>query len=237
MVLDTVVMALPLLQILLKMRRFAWRLWLQFNRFWQGRALEHPTDLGSAYTEMPIAFLDFEASSFDSESFPVEVGWAVDGGDAEATLIRPAWRWKGWSASAERLHGITRALLLVEGKPHGLVAKRLTEALGTVGMMVGSDNAAFEQFWLDQLMVAASLPRPFIVIPANQLYLTEAARIAGVGAATVSLTTLVADVVAAERQRSRIRHRAGPDAEAMLWILQEVRSRAASDFNCPTDGG
>ena len=58
---------------------------------------------------MPIAFLDFEAPSLGSSSFPIEVGWAVDGGGTEAHLIRPAPGWTDWSATSERLHGIAQA--------------------------------------------------------------------------------------------------------------------------------
>ena len=176
---------------------------------------------------MPIAFLDFEASSLGSGSFPIEVGWAVDGGEAETHLIQPAPGWTGWSAAAERLHGIPQARLLAEGEPHGDVARRVAEALGGTDMVVASDNPAFEQFWLERLMAAAWRPAPFAVLPAARLYATEAGRTISAGVTAEAVLAVVTGAMRAERTRQRVRHRAGPDAGAMLWILQEIRRRLA----------
>ena len=177
---------------------------------------------------MPIAFLDFEASSLGSGSFPIEVGWAVDGGEAETHLIQPAPGWTGWSAASERLHGIPQARLLAEGEPHGDVARRVAAALGGEGMAVASDNPEFEQFWLERLTAAAWRPTPFTVLPTARLYAAEAGRLMGVGVTAEAVLAVVTGAMHAERARRRVRHRAGPDAEAMLWILQEVRRRAAT---------
>lgn len=177
---------------------------------------------------MPVVFLDFEASSLNSGSFPIEVGWAVDGGETEAHLIRPAPGWTDWSAASERLHGIPHTRLLAEGEPPGDVARRVAAALGGEGMAVASDNPEFERFWLERLMAAAWRPAPFAVLPAARLYAAEAGRIIGAGATAEAVLAAVTDAMRAERARRRVRHRAGPDAEAMLWILQEVRRCAAT---------
>ena len=186
---------------------------------------------------MPIAFLDFEASSLGSSSFPIEVGWAVDGGVTQAHLIRPAPGWTGWSAASERLHGIPYARLLDEGEPHGDVARRVGKALGGTGMVVASDNPDFEQFWLERLMTAAWLPASVTVVPAGQLYAAEAGRIMGTRATAEAVLAAVTGAMRAERTRGRVRHRAGPDADAMLWVLQEVRRQAAADRDGAAEAG
>lgn len=174
---------------------------------------------------MQLVFLDFEASSLDSGTFPIEVAWAIDGGEAEAHLIRPASGWTEWSAGSERLHGITRARLQAEGRPHAEVALRTAEVLGWPETIVASDNAAFEAFWLEKLMQAASLPVPCIVRSARSLYMEAARGATDGGLGWDAAAALVTKVLEAERERPRIRHRARPDAEAMLWVLQEVRRR------------
>lgn len=177
---------------------------------------------------MPIALLDFEASSLGSGSFPIEVGWAVDGSETEAHLIRPAPGWTDWSAASERLHGITQARLLAEGEPPGDVARRVAEVLGGKDVTVASDNPVFEQFWLERLMAAAWQPTPFAVLPAARLYAAEAGRLTGAGVTAEAVLAVVTGAMRAERERQHVRHRAGPDAEAMLWILQEIRRRLAT---------
>ena len=180
---------------------------------------------------MPLAFLDFEASSLGSGSFPIEVGWAIDGEGAEAHLIRPAPGWTAWSVASERVHGIGRERLLAEGEPYGVVARRTAEVLGCRDVIVASDNAAFEQFWLEQLMKAAFLPVPCIVQPARSFYLEAARGAAEGGLSWDAAAALVTSVLEADRLRLRPRHRAGSDAQAMLWVLQEVRRRVAGEIS------
>jgi hypothetical protein len=51
-------------------------------------------------------------------------GWTV-GGPPD----RPALAWNDWDDVAEAVHGISRAMLQAEGKPHEEVANRKVEAL------------------------------------------------------------------------------------------------------------
>ncbi|NJD07038.1 MAG: hypothetical protein FIA97_11155 [Methylococcaceae bacterium] len=64
------------------------------------------------------SFIDFEASSLGSASYPIEGAWNLAGGSIESCLISPAGisRWTDWSDKAERIHGIAKAQLLVEGR-------------------------------------------------------------------------------------------------------------------------
>ncbi|MET0379714.1 MAG: hypothetical protein ABW049_12050, partial [Spongiibacteraceae bacterium] len=57
------------------------------------------------------AILDFEASGLGGGTYPIEVGYVLGDGRSACYLIRPEPDWQGWSADAEKLHGISRALL------------------------------------------------------------------------------------------------------------------------------
>jgi hypothetical protein len=70
---------------------------------------------------MRYIVIDIEASGFDG--FPIEVGWCDQDGNCESHLIRPAWDWTNWDIRAERIHGITRELLMAQGEAHDDVAQ------------------------------------------------------------------------------------------------------------------
>ena len=76
-------------------------------------------------------FLDFEASSLASASYPIEVAWSCGGDSIESHLISPTGvsRWTDWSAKAEALHGLSREQLIAEGKPPVWVAQSMNEQL------------------------------------------------------------------------------------------------------------
>src|SRR6266481_2981759 len=94
-----------------------------------------------------LAFIDLEASSLSSASFPTEIGWAIvhDDGSVESgsCLIRPPAKWKiyanAWTAVAERLTGITKEMLDQDGLPPTEAVKR------------------FHDHWLGMLADAASI--------------------------------------------------------------------------------
>ncbi|HCH20980.1 MAG TPA: hypothetical protein DEX33_06190, partial [Cellvibrionales bacterium] len=74
-------------------------------------------------------FIDVEASGFGAGSYPIEVGLAMTSGQMHCTLIRPEDDWLHWNEEAESLHGITRDILLVNGKSPLKVAMLLNEWL------------------------------------------------------------------------------------------------------------
>jgi len=81
------------------------------------------SQMGAAPPEMDIpAFVDVEASSLGPRGYPIEVGLITRDGSMYCTLILPPPDWSGrddvaWDADAERVHGITRGILLAHGKP------------------------------------------------------------------------------------------------------------------------
>ncbi|WP_394437593.1 transcriptional regulator [Sphingobium naphthae] len=104
-----------------------------------------------------LVFLDFEASSLSKRSYPIEVGWVFEDGQAEAYLIRPAPDWTDWDEEAEAIHHIARERLLEEGTPHDVVAAHMVEALDGHNLLASAPS--WDGKWLSALLRAAGLPR------------------------------------------------------------------------------
>ena len=118
---------------------------------------------------LPI-FLDIEASSLGSRSYPIEVAWNTPDGTVEAHLISPAAiaRWTDWSVQAEQLHGISRQVLHQEGKAPAWVGRRLNQQLA--GHVVYSDDPEYDGMWLAELFAVSYSPGPaFEVRSADEL--------------------------------------------------------------------
>ena len=102
-------------------------------------------------------FLDFEASSLSDRSHPIEVAWVFQDERSETHLIAPAPAWDDWDAASEAIHGIARALLVAEGEPHDLVARRMVEALD--GHDLFASAPSWDGKWLSVLLRAAGIAR------------------------------------------------------------------------------
>lgn len=168
-----------------------------------------PAAPAMAGDDLPVLFLDFEASSLSAESWPVEIGLAwIAGGCVEvrSSLIAPrrSWSMQHWCAGAERCHGIA-ADALAGGRPADLVAAD-TDALA--GFHIVSDNPRWDQVWLDRLRAGRT---PLTVHPLRQA-------VAG------RLAPRAADAFAMALLRSRAPHRAGADAArlAAAWLQAET---------------
>lgn len=98
-------------------------------------------------TILPL-FLDIEASSLASASYPIEIAWTKPNNIIESYLISPAGiaSWSDWSATAQKLHGISQFQLLEQGKPPRWVVHRMNEQL--LGQTLYSDNPDYDTFWL-----------------------------------------------------------------------------------------
>ncbi|MEL7487927.1 MAG: hypothetical protein AAGJ87_12000, partial [Pseudomonadota bacterium] len=85
------------------------------------------------------AFIDLEASGLNARSWPIEVGWAFETGDATSMLIAPHDRWPedAWETTAAALHGLEIENLRQEGLEARDVCAALNDALG--GVEVYSD--------------------------------------------------------------------------------------------------
>ncbi len=150
------------------------------------------------------SIIDVEASGFGGESYPIEVGVALDSGKRFCTLIAPAAEWSHWDDQAEQIHNISRAMLHAHGKPVSDVADALNDLLA--GATLYSDGWVVDKPWLTRLFHAAGRPMRFSVSPLEMI-LTEQ---------QMALWHRTREQIS--RQANVQRHRASNDA----WIIQET---------------
>lgn len=157
------------------------------------------------------AFLDVEASGLGARSWPVEVGWAFDGGAPTAMLVRPRPEWSSdaWDPKAQALHGLDRERLEREGQDAREVCLAMNEALADAE--VYSDAPDWDGFWLFRLFSAAGVRQRFSILDYGRM-----------------MRPLVAgESEALFRRVARLaprRHRAGDDARH-LELLHRLASR------------
>ena len=157
-----------------------------------------------------FAFLNFEASSLDTDSWPGEIGlsWVDQNLEVQTfdSLIRPAPECPedAWSPASAAIHNITRRDL--DKTPDVVtLARAFLHALK--GRIALSDAVTFERHWLDQLFGAAGVS-------------------GYVSIHYFDVTTLGAfpsnalDYVYERLDRTKAPHRAGPDSgrTAKVWI-------------------
>ena len=165
-----------------------------------------------------VICIDFEASSLGRRSFPIEVAIAdVTAGTVRAWLIRPAPLWLAagtWSEDSEAMHGLSLAKITEEGLPAGTVAQELDHALA--GKTVLSDNAGYDQAWLETLCTAGQR------IPSCAI--ADFARFAAALAEAQGRRADIALMKAETEAQSLFpqRHRAGPDARRNAEILRQI---------------
>jgi len=115
--------------------------------------------------------MDVEASGFGCESYPIEIGLALDGANRYCSLIIPADQWTHWDTAAQETHRISRERLIRHGKPPEHVAGELNCILN--GLTVYSDGWAVDKPWLTRLFSEAGIRRAFTISPLERI-LTEA---------------------------------------------------------------
>jgi hypothetical protein len=126
-----------------------------------------PTPAGAAPGDACPCVIDIEASGFGSASYPVEIGIVLPDGSSWCTLVSREPDWTHWDGEAERLHGITRELLLRHGRPVPVVAAELNRHLED--RRVYSDNWAHDFAWLATLFERAGIERRFALHHLNEL--------------------------------------------------------------------
>jgi len=154
------------------------------------------------------AVLDIEASGFGRHSYPIEIGYVREDGQAWCSLIHPTDDWCHWDQDAERVHGISRDLLLQHGRAPLQVAQQLNQALD--GRTVFCDGWAHDYSWLATLFEAAGIGQRFRLDSIHRL-LRDA-----------QLERL--DALRAEgfQVLSVDRHRASSDALVLQWALARL---------------
>ena len=202
-----------------------------------------------------ILFVDLEASSLAPDGYPIEVAWVDQDGKGETHLIRPADEWlradtgnPGWCPESERIHGISLATLMVEGDPVREVAARAA-ILSATYVMACSDAPERDGAWLNQLFRAAGLRRSVRLVDVRKLYglacrpLRDGLPLGDGPArerAEQRVRNLALEIVGraeeVEQLRSRTRHRALPDAEALWRTWSAVRDEVARHLQAEGPG-
>jgi hypothetical protein len=169
--------------------------------------------------QLPV-FIDFEASSLRSASYPIEVAWYNPDGAIETHLISPAGitSWTDWSAEAEKLHGISRAELLKYGKSPSWICRRLNQQLA--GQGVYSDDPEYDGVWLAALFAAYYGAGPaFTLRHADDLLI----RLVCPSGGYVPGWEQIEAMKKAARQQLGRQHRAAWDVEYLVTLYKMVQ--------------
>lgn len=103
--------------------------------------------------------IDIEASGFGSTSYPIEIGVIKFNGERYCALIKPATDWQHWCDEAEKIHGISRALIESHGKcPHQVCAELNAFLQDTTAY---SDAWTHDNPWLINLFFSARMKQSF----------------------------------------------------------------------------
>lgn len=159
-------------------------------------------------------FIDVEASGFGKGSYPIEVGFVCAPSTTYCSLILPPAHWKHWDAGAQKVHHISREVLLAHGKPAADVAAALNAQLR--GQTVFSDGWAHDYAWLGLMFDEADLS-PSFRLESLRALLTES---------EASRWDDCKQTVLAELNAPR--HRASTDARVLQQTLGRLRGNAAS---------
>jgi len=105
--------------------------------------------------KLPL-FIDFEASSLNVDSYPIEVAWSVENGSIESHVINPysVDSWTDWEPAAQEIHGLSKQRLLEEGREPAWVARRMNEVLA--GKTLLTNAYEFDLDWRETLFKAAN---------------------------------------------------------------------------------
>ncbi|MBB4184708.1 hypothetical protein GGE07_001334 [Sinorhizobium terangae] len=173
-----------------------------------------------------IVFLDFEASSLAKNSFPIEVAWVFENGDARTSLIRPAAAWDDWAAEPEAVHGISRSQLETEGVSVDIIAAEMVESLS--GHRLYASAPSWDGKWLSVLLRAAGFPRHALRLNVSDDAFADAARaVLGRDVAETVVAEIVSAVTARTQPATRP-HRALPDAMLELERWRLIRQEATA---------
>jgi hypothetical protein len=166
-----------------------------------------------AHADLPCV-LDIEASGFGRGSYPIEIGFVLPDGTAYCTLIAPEETWTHWDGDAERMHGISRAVLQRHGRSAREVAAELNQRLA--GRAVYCDNWAHDYTWLARLFDSAATSPSFRLRHLRELMSESAAEHFDDARETI------------ERKLQLRRHRASSDARVLQMSLAKVWGNGAS---------
>ena len=159
--------------------------------------------------------LDIEASGFGAQSYPIEVGLAMQNDKRYCRLIKPQKNWRFWSDEAQSVHGITRELLEKKGEHAVKVAGELNKLLA--GRTVYSDAWVVDEPWVIKLFEAANVERLFTLSDITTIFDEQ----------VFEVWDFAKELVIEESAMTR--HRASNDA----YIIQQTYARAQTIVSMP----
>jgi hypothetical protein len=171
--------------------------------------MPHPSHDHQSAHDLAPTVLDFEASGFGRNSYPIEVGFVLPDGHAYCTLIRPEAHWTHWDEKAEQLHHIPRAIIEERGLAAAEVARKLNTELQ--GQVVYSDGWANDYTWLGALFDAVDMVPRFKLENLRALLNEQEADQWHVVKQQIS------------NERGSQRHRASSDARLLQLTLMRLR--------------
>jgi hypothetical protein len=107
---------------------------------------------------LPI-IIDIEASGFGPDSYPIEIGLALEEGAKYCALVHPAPEWIHWDDDAEKVHRVSRDILEEYGKPMDEVANELNEILRN--KTVYTDGWVVDKPWIGKMFYACGIAPQF----------------------------------------------------------------------------
>jgi hypothetical protein len=103
--------------------------------------------------------IDIEASGLGRGTYPIEIGFINGAGEVGCNLIKPEPHWTVWHQDAERLHGLSREILLTKGKPIVWIADWLNENFSS--QTIYSDGWMNDMCWMGRLFDEAERTQRF----------------------------------------------------------------------------
>ena len=167
---------------------------------------------------MQPIFMDFEASSLNKKSYPIEVAWSDEKGEIESYLIRPETSWLDWEELAEKeVHGISREKLFDEG----VSCEWLVGQMGChlKGKNIYVDGGKFDLFWCQRLFHYKGHTGilPFFIRDFQDLLIRD------FGIWTLVNRSLMGEIKLRVREQVGGQHRAEFDVLYLQGIYQQVK--------------
>lgn len=165
-----------------------------------------------------IAIIDFEASSLNSGSYPIELGVCLpDTRYAESKLIRPVPKWcsptrkSGWSYESQQIHGISFEQLEKEGEDAKDVVNWFFEVVGN--RTIVSDAPEFDQYWLHTLIKDSGIEKNLPLLERIQFLWVKCAKFD---------SKLVESAISLAKIKEPPTHRALNDVKHMMKVFEII---------------
>ncbi len=165
-------------------------------------------------------FLDVEASSLSSKSYPIEVAWSDSTGDIHSYLINPyaIQEWTDWDYEAQQLHGLSRKECREHGVHPSWLCHKLDQSIAYTET-VYADGGPIDQDWIDVLFQAGS-PRGVSAFRVSHSDVIILPLLTSVESNSKRCWQLYDQLKQEARQKVPRQHRAADDVQYLLELFQ-----------------